>query len=492
MNALDRAIAYFSPKAALKRQIYRKQLSRSDTYAAAKSNRLTGNWAAANTSINDIIGASAYDVRARVRQLVRDFPYFGRAVNILQEYTVGSGIKPQARVRLPDGQLNVELNQQIEKLWKQWTEQADISGKLSLYDMMGLAKRQDVESGEFLLIKRRAVSRNRLLPLAYQIIESDWLYDGATSGGNLEIEQGIEYNKLTGEVIAYHFQDPDGYGKTQRVLAENVIHGFQTLRPGQLRGISPLVSGVLLSRDLSEFVDAELSGAKMAARWLAFVQTPDPEMRQLGLAVEDSQRIEDIENAMIEYLQPGESVNFASSNRPSDSFPPFVKLILTMFSVTTGAPYELISGDYQGLNYSTARTVRMDFYHSLKPIINRHVHQFCLPIYKSFMEAAVMSGALPIRDFYSRPFDYLAVDWQQPGIDYVDPLKEAKADIDRIDKNLISPQKLAAKQGWDLEELYAEIAEAKRLKDFYGLKDEDVSTADQNNPAAITEDQDNE
>jgi len=76
------------------------------------------------------------------------------------------------------------------------------------------------------------------------------------------------YDIKTGEVIAHHYSDPRGFKKPQRILADQIIHGFKTLRPGQLRGISDFVSGVLVTRDLQECMEGEIDGFKFASKWL--------------------------------------------------------------------------------------------------------------------------------------------------------------------------------------------------------------------------------
>jgi hypothetical protein len=44
---------------------------------------------------------------------------------------------------------------------------------------------------------------------------------------------------------------------------------------------------------------------------------------------------------LLRYLRPGEEVVLASNPRSGSNFPPFIKLILTMFSVVAGVPYQL-------------------------------------------------------------------------------------------------------------------------------------------------------
>jgi hypothetical protein len=147
--------------------------NRYDTYAAAKADRLTGGWFPVNEDVNKIIGAASWRVRARVRQLVRDFPYFKRAVDIITDYVVGEGIMFQSRIASPDGTLYKQWIQAVEDAFSFWADEADFAGKLHYYEMMRLAKRQDVESGEFLIIKRAVKDRSAYLPYHLQMVEAE-------------------------------------------------------------------------------------------------------------------------------------------------------------------------------------------------------------------------------------------------------------------------------------------------------------------------------
>lgn len=491
-SGIDRIIGVFSPKKEALRTYHRVQAGKvRRQYAAAKTTRLTGSWSPVDSNVNTIIGLSSATVRARVRQLVRDFPYFSRAVDIMTDYTVGSGIFFQSRVEGMDGKLNKAMIQKIEDAFNFWADECDIAGKLHYYEMMSLAKRQDLESGEFLIVKEKNPN-GKYLPFGLQIYEADWLTDLDTvpeSPGN-KITQGIEYEKDTGRVVAYHLADPDTYGKTKRIEAENVIHGFKTLRPQQLRGISPFTPAVLVANDLHNYLDAEIDAAKLASKYLAFVKVPDVVSRQLNVGTttdsETGQKIEEMENAIIEYLNPGEEVEIVSNPRPGRNFPPFVKLILSMVAVTINVPYELLSGDYQGMNYSTSRTVRNDFAHQLKPISGRHIRHFGMSTFKAFMDQAVLRGKLSLPGYWANPLFYLKSEWQPPGMESVDPLRETKARIDEVKAGLRSPYEIVKSRGRDLEDVYREIQRAKELAEAFGLDfDKFVSTGLKNNPAAV-------
>lgn len=488
-NAIDSLIGIFSPKAQFKRKAYRNA---SKSYVAAKTFRQAGDWSPAWQSVNDLLADANTTVRNRVRDLVRNFPPFKRSVDIIVDYVVGPEITYYPRVRKIDGSLNEKLNRKINDAWDYFSEEADYSGKQHLSELMRLAKRQECECGEFILVRRQITNGNRFIPLAYQIYEPDWLTDfNVTGWKNNPVSMGIEHNETSGQVIAYHFTDPDSYGKSIRILADQVIHGYELKRPTQLRGVSELVTAVMLAHDLSDYMDAEIDAAKIASRYLAFVTSSDIPSFQSGrttdpeTATDTVSKIEEIESALIEYLNPGETVEIAKHDRGGSQFEAFVKFVIRLISVAINVPYEILSGDYTDLNYTTIRAMRNDMQKHFLPMQKRQVNHFCEPIKKDFLESCVMAGRLKLPNFIFDPWFYYKCYWQPPGLEAIDPLKEGKADIDRIDNLLMSPQEVANRRGRNYEEILEEIAEAKRMQEEKKLTAKSTSTSTANNPAAL-------
>jgi lambda family phage portal protein len=469
---------------AAKATILRLDDYRGERYAAGQTGRTNFDWHPANTSINDLLSMAGPAVRAKVRQLVRDFPYFARAKRIITDFVVGDEITLQSRALGPDGKYSPKISQKIEEAYSRWADEADIAGRLHLNEIVRLAKDQDTECGEFIIATTRSSRSGRFLPLALQMYEADWLTDYGTRivTGN-EIEQGVEYNPATGETVAYHLTDPSAFRTPQRIPSKYITHGFETLRPGQLRGISAFVPAVMVTRDLQDCMEGEIDGFKFASKWLAFKKSMNPNKKQ-GL---DRQGLDDVsmQNLIIEYLQSDEEVTIASNPRPSPQLTPFVRLVLSMLAVGTGVPYELISGDYQGLNMAVTKVVRADFRHVLKPIAKRHIRQCCDPIFKIFLDAAVLHGRLDLPGYWNDPYRYQRCIWQPPVADPVDRLRDGKADIDEKDNLLRSPQEIVGARGRQLEDVYTEIVEAKKLAEAMQLTDKETSTALANNPAAI-------
>ena len=506
-RAANAVINAFSPTARARREVMREMAyfisKRAAGYNASKANRLNP-WIPVKQNINDILRMERLPVSARVRHLIRNFPYFNNAAKRIADYVIGDGIKFQSRIKFSDGSLNRKLNQKIEDEIKWWMDEADVSGKLHFYDIQRLLNRTETETGDFVVVKINPKDRSKRFPYyALKVLDPDWLDSSLTSfptaGTNTVIDQGIEYEAGTGKVLAYHFTDPGGWGKSMRVPSENVIHGFETNRAGQLRGISTLVAAVIVAADLGAYMGAHMDAAKMEAKWLGFVTKIDQSdmktgFQQTSLFVNDSQLKDDevydeIENAIIEVLRPGENITFATPSRGKIGLTPFIKICLQMISVVSDVPYEILSADYEEVNFSTLNTSRRDFRHILKPKWGRNIRQMCRPLLIPLYDHIAMSGRVHMPGYSQNPYRYIQGVWQSPGMDPVDVLKEAKANAVDFMTGVNSPQQVAMERGRDYEEVIAQLSEAKKLAEQYGvtLNFSGVNTASQSNAAAVDE-----
>lgn len=495
-NTIDSGIGLFDPLAQVKRMRARQAVrSLSTQYAAAKTTKQTGDWRPADSSINDIIKNSSTLVRARAEQLVRDFPYFKRATSVIINHTVGTGIGYQSQIResKDSNTLDTKINNMIEDAWKYWQDEADVAGKLHFVEMMRLLKREETTTGEFILVKRFVKDPNRISPFALQAYDARWFatYGADVTGKNL-FDQGIETDRGTGKVVAYHFEDPDNFKKAIKVPADLIVHGFETTKPGQLRGISEFASAIIVAHSLADYMDAEIDGAKMAAKWLAFIQCDDPVAQSMVESEVNpnntDQRIETLENGIIQYLQKGEKVDMDSANRPGSSFGPFTQLILRMIAVSVDISYELLSGDYNRISFSNHRGIRNDMNQAFKPKQWRFIRQVVKPSFAGFLQGAVLTGKLKLPGFFDDPTPYFRGTWMPPGRSTSDPLREAKANETRLKGGLTSPQKILADTGDNIEDVYTDLVAAKDLADHLGLEFGESSTALANNPAALDPD----
>jgi len=74
------------------------------------------------------------------------------------------------------------------------------------------------------------------------------------------------------------------------------------------------------------------------------------------------------------------------------------------------------------------------------------------------MDAAVLSGALTLPGYEANRARLLAADWLPTKWDWVDPLKDANAEIAQIEAGLKSRTQAIAERGYDAEQVDREIA----------------------------------
>ena len=482
-EALDKVVGVFSPEAQLKRMAGREainQLQKRQQYAAAKVSLSSGPWAPADPKINTLLANSLANLRSRSRQLVRDMPAMATGLDRAVDFTIGTGLTLQSVITRPgEKTLNTALNQQIEDAWKYFCDQADHGEKLHLDEIAQLNCRQEIEVGEYVCIERVERKKGKYLPFSLMLLEPDDLkkfggssllggnVNGALASGN-NIHEGVEYKPLSGAPVAYHFENYDRWQSTIRIPKENVVIGFKTLRPQQLRGVTPLAPIIMLAHSMRDFIEAEVSSAQRAARWLAFVTSQNPQATMDAFGVAASSDYQDTAgnakytmefgNAIVDFLNTGEQVTLANHNRPGDAFYPFIQFLLQTFASSIGISYELISGNYEYSKYTQARTARNDMTKITKIRRKRMVMKFYEPVRKRFMQWAVMSGKLNIPDYFQNPEAYQRVLWIDDGMESIDPLREGRADTDAVTNRLKSPQEILIARGKDPETHLDEIA----------------------------------
>ena len=97
------------------------------------------------------------------------------------------------------------------------------------------------------------------------------------------------------------------------------------------------------------------------------------------------------------------------------------------------------------------------------------VFQLCRPVWGRFMDTAVLAGALKLPGYDRRRAEFLACNWLPTKWDWVDPLKDARAEIEQIDAGLKSRTQALAERGYDADQVDAEIAADRARERQLGL-----------------------
>jgi lambda family phage portal protein len=361
MNLLDKAIAWANPRAAYRRLQYRAALGvAARNWDGGSSARPNENWTPVNQGPEETDSGYRDRLRSRSRDLERNNELANSALKALRRNVVGKGIRPQAQVKKADGTLDENVNEQLEKLWKQWVLSCDIEGQSTFYELQRMILQRRVVDGEIFVIPAYE-KRGSEIPLKLQLIEADYLNPVASAAGRNWIKSGVEVDPH-GRPLAYHFLQGDsgqgymGSPYSKRIEARNVWHLFLKFRPLQVRGMSEFAPTIMRLKDMDEYMNAELVAARIAACFAGFVKSSSPGLRVSRMNTNSNgDRVEDIEPGTINYLRDDEEISFSNPGRPNTSAVDFIKMQSRMAAAGNGMSYELAARDLSEVTYSSAR-----------------------------------------------------------------------------------------------------------------------------------------
>lgn len=279
-------------------------------------------------------------------------------------------------------------------------------------------------------------------------------------GNGRRIIAGIEFD-AGDQIAAYHIlpdapRTPFGMvGQAVRVPAREVLHVFDQLFPGQVRGISWLAPILLKLADFDAASDAMLMTLKVQSLMTGFVR--DAEGGTAGFESTDGSLNVSLEPGAMRVLPFGAEVEFSQPGQGLSQAVEFVKGQQREIAVGCGLTYEQVTGDLSGTNYSSARVGLLEFRRRAEMLQRTLIEaQLLRPLWHRWIDAKALAGEIGASE--SELSDYRAVKFVAPGWQWVDPLKEANSDIRAIEAGLKSRAEVVAGRGRDIEELDEEIA----------------------------------
>jgi len=249
--------------------------------------------------------------------------------------------------------------------------------------------------------------------------------------------------------------------KTSGNLTRRVCWLFKAplnLRPGQSRGIPVLTGSMGLLRYTNQYLEAVLVGARVAACFAGFISTDNPAQARKDLteAGEDvnikikGQKKAKLQPGMLSYLRKGESITFASPNRPSDNFDNYVLRLAKFVAMTVRIPYQMLFLDMSEANYSNYRGGTLE----VERNINRWRRDLsnCLRwIIFTFLQEGLVRGAL------KGTLKGMILKITLPVYKTLDEEKSARARKVDLATNSTSQHRIQAGLGLSYEELLEEL-----------------------------------
>jgi lambda family phage portal protein len=490
MNLIDRTIELFAPEWAVSRALARLTLERTRDFKAAQAGRRTDGWYAPSSSSNAENQMAMERLRNRARDLRRNNPHAASAGSRFAQHVIGTGILP--RLEGADKPTRAKFSAD----WQAFVENACPDGQLDFYGQCKLAIDAAYSDGESLILLRpRPTSFKLAIPLQVEVLEADFLdhlRTEALSNGNVII-QGVEYDRF-GRRVAYYLYDRHpgevivGLGQSlisHRIPADQVIHCFNPLRPGQVRGVSAFAPVALKLYDLDAYADAELLRKKIEACFAVFVKKPagsapsslgggagwptiDSGGKSTGQASSvqpmldgRGRPIDRIAPGMTAYVPPGGEISFGTP-QASGEFSAYMTSELHAVAAGLGVTYEMMTGDLRGVNYSSIREGKLEFWQVLDHWQwNIAVHQIMRRVTNQVQRLRTAMG--------QSLADGQRIAYQTPARQWTDPEKEIKAKNLSVRAGFASLRSVIAQSGEDPDEVFDEIQATNQLLDEKGL-----------------------
>lgn len=510
-NLLDKAFAYVSPRLAVQRMAARAQLAAAGGYTGARVDRTQlARWTPHAGSPASDISADLPLLRARSRDQMRNAPVALGALNQTVSAVVGTGLSHSAALDaafLGLTEAEAEAWQaDVNRRFKAWAESpdCDVARQMNFYGLQKLFFRSWLESGDAFVLTPLVPRAGRAARLALQLIEADRVCNPSGRFNTDTLQDGVELDPATREAVAYHVArkhpgDALGGNTWDRVVARgdstgrrNVLHGFEALRPGQVRGV-PWVAPILEPlKQLGRWTDAELNAAVISGMFSVFIKM-DPDAFQSifdedaqGAIVDQASKWSgEMESGKAINLLPGESVEAPPPGRPNPAFDPFWQAMVRQIGMALELPFEVLVMHFQS-SYSAARGALLmawRFFRSRRDLL---ATALCQPVYELWLTEEVAAGRIRAPGLLTSDVHRAAWCggvWTGDGPGSIDPEKEVKAAAARVELGISTKQAesiLYDGVDWD-------VKHRQRVKEISAEKADGIYVLPPGSPAAVVD-----
>jgi lambda family phage portal protein len=463
MRWLDAIISSLAPQAGLKRAQARHVLR---SYEAAQPGKLRKQ--AKDRRTPSAIARSAADsLRMQARNMDENHDIAKGVLNTLVCNIVGKGIQIEPMVKNTKGDLHSEVNQQLSELWKDWSYSPEVTAEMSWSEVERMACRTWLRDGE-LFVKQLVGIRSDLnhisqVPFSIELIEPDYVPFGMQRPVSAAMD-GIERDEW-GRAKVYwvakrNNSDMQPGVDYVPVDAVEMLHIKNTDRIRQNRGITIFASVLTRLEDIKDYEESERIAAKIAACMAAAIKKGAPDFYSLESSG-DPRQLRMQPGMIFDDLLPGESIEMIDSNRPNTNLETFRQGQLKAVAAGTSTGYSSISRSYDA-SYAAQRQEMVETSVLYGALRDYFIERFSRPIWKNFVKAVQVSGQIK-----GSNIDLSSIsnaDFRGPGLPWIDPLKEIKAEELAVQAGFKSRTQVIRERGVNPQDTRNQVVE-ERAKD---------------------------
>lgn len=476
-------LSYLAPGWAAKREEARLKLRAYEATRPDKSRMpMRRSYGDGDTSL----APSLLSLREQARHIDENHDIASGALDILVGNVIGTGLRIAPQVKNLRQEPDDRMNDELARLWRDWTRQPDVTGEYGWGAALRLLARSQYRDGEAFckLVSGAApgLEHGTKVPFSLELLEADYVpedYDDDVRG----IVQGVEknawnrprgywlYKKHPGSYRGFFSATTD----LVKVDARNMLHLKTVKRIGQTRGVSVFATAVRRLEDIKHYEDSERVAARIAASICAYIKRNEDVSSVAHLKDADSgRRLLKMDPGMVfDNLLPGEEIDMLDPKRPNQNLQAFRDGQLRAAAAGVGVSYSSLSKNYNG-TYSAQRQELVEQYKLYEVLREDFINRCVAPIWRRFVDTAWQ--VLPAAAFGNvDPLSMYDADITGPAKPWIDPKKEMEADILRIRAGIASRRQIISERGGNPEDVRAQITRERAQDAEDGLMFEGIA-----------------
>jgi len=367
-----------------------------------------------------------------------------------------------------------DLNAYMIEKWNNWAEQPEnchVSGEYCWHDIESLCLRHTIVDGDVVVLPRKDQT--------VELVEAHRIRTPRTKRnvvlGVLLSEQRkrLEYwiapedidpvrsSVKVGDITRWPVRDADGY--------RMVHHLYFPKRLSQTRGVTTLAPVADTTGMHDDIQFAKLVQQQGVSCFVTYIERAlefvGGSTKQYGEQETESRSdgttrvLEGIGPGMEVEGAPGEKLHGFSPNIPNPEFFDHARLILTFISINLGLPLSVFLLDPTQTNFSGWRGAIDQARIGFKRLQRWEARRLHRPIYEWKVRQWIQIDPEIKKAANNPEIKIFRHRWNPPEWQYIEPLKDASAELLRSRNALISHRRLHAERGRDWDEISTEIVE---------------------------------
>jgi lambda family phage portal protein len=418
--------------------------------------------------------ANSFQVRKTLRQRAR--------YECLQSNSFGNGIvMTLANDTISTGpilqvQLDPTVSKVIEQRWKRWCRATKLVQKLRT------ARLSKIVDGETFLLRTTNPALRDACKLDINLVEADQVSTPGWMEGRPGMVDGIIFDRYNNPTVYHVLKQHPGeiwnIGAWQKVdvMADDVIHLFNAIRPGQARGVPEVTPSLPLFAFLRRYTLATIDAAETAANLSAIITTQANAWNSEGYSTDPGIQPFDsvqIDRGLMVSLPHGYDMKQFKPEQPTGSYEGFRNAILQEIARCVHMPENKALGSSANYNFSSAKLDDQIYWHSIQ--LEREliwVNECMERIFEWWYEEAMnIDGYLPLVDSYEPPHT-----WGWPPRLQANPAEDATTNLQLINGGLKLDEQYLNEQGIDPTWFFRKMDEQINRRKRWGTVSQETAT----------------